>query len=217
MHAAGNDAKPELRNAEHKPIWSQATAPCQNQSTKYYTPSVYDYGFSSVQDWYQAKDVCQYSEFAETHGFFASPGTNKRVFLLHNYEVSTLLALTRINTFIVLSRYNIVLLMDQDIVGRGNHHNLDNDQLLNLTSESKGVLHQAIGSATNHDVLHVGTQSVAVRMRPDAMEGNTKELTCLVLRTEPELRDRTKSKTDFLVLESLFSGSSVYRRVGLFK
>jgi hypothetical protein len=75
MLAAGSVAKPEFHNAEHNSIWSQATASCQNQSTKTYTPSVYDYGIQFVQDWYQAKDVCQHPEFAEMHGFFASPET----------------------------------------------------------------------------------------------------------------------------------------------
>ncbi|KAL1601999.1 hypothetical protein SLS59_005165 [Nothophoma quercina] len=75
MLEAGGVAKPEFYNAEHRSIWSRVTASCQNDTSIVYKPKVYDYGIPFVQDWYQAKDVCQHPEFSELHGFFASPET----------------------------------------------------------------------------------------------------------------------------------------------
>lgn len=75
MLEAGSVSKPEFINAEHKSIWGRATAQCHGHELEEYTPDVYDYDIPFVQDWYLAKDVCQHPEFAQQHGFFASPET----------------------------------------------------------------------------------------------------------------------------------------------
>ena len=72
---AGGEAKPEFENANHQSIWKRATTPCQAQAARIPHTYVHDYGIPFVQDWYDAKDVCQHPEFEFTHGFFASPET----------------------------------------------------------------------------------------------------------------------------------------------
>jgi hypothetical protein len=75
MLEAGGVAQPEFYNAEHRSIWKQVTAQCQGHKSRDFKPTVYDYDIPFVQDWYQAKDVCQHPEFEHMHGFFASPET----------------------------------------------------------------------------------------------------------------------------------------------
>ncbi|KAH7115830.1 hypothetical protein B0J11DRAFT_111677 [Dendryphion nanum] len=71
----GGTSKPEFQNADHASIWEQVTASCQDSIPKSYQDTVYDYGLPFVQDWHQAKDVCNHPEFSKMHGFFSSPET----------------------------------------------------------------------------------------------------------------------------------------------
>lgn len=75
MLDAGGVSKPEFQDVKHKSIWERITGPCQGKPSKTYQPTVYDHGIPFVQDWYEAKDVCQHPEFDLMHGFFSSPET----------------------------------------------------------------------------------------------------------------------------------------------
>jgi hypothetical protein len=72
---AGGVAKPEFYNERHRSIWGRVTGPCRGHTTKGPLAAVHDYGVPFVQDWYQAKNVCQHPEFEQMHGFFSSPAT----------------------------------------------------------------------------------------------------------------------------------------------
>jgi hypothetical protein len=72
---AGGEVKPEFDNANHQSIWERVISPCQTEAARTTQSSIHDYGIPFVQNWYDAKDVCQHPEFEFTHGFFASPET----------------------------------------------------------------------------------------------------------------------------------------------
>lgn len=71
----GGTSKPEFQNADHASIWERVIASCQDSIPKSYQDTVYDYGLPFVQNWHQAKDVCNHPEFSKMHGFFSSPET----------------------------------------------------------------------------------------------------------------------------------------------
>jgi hypothetical protein len=73
--AESGNSKPRLQDASHRPIWDYVVGPCQNRSTPTRRPIVFDHGIPFVQNWYDAKNICQHPEFEHTHGFFSSPAT----------------------------------------------------------------------------------------------------------------------------------------------
>ena len=75
MLGSGNVAKPEFQDLSHNSIWARITDSCQNAVPKAARHEVHDYGLPFVQDWLDARDVCQHSEFKHMHGFFSSPST----------------------------------------------------------------------------------------------------------------------------------------------
>jgi hypothetical protein len=75
MLDTGGVSKPEFQNERHHSIWGRVTGPCHDTITKSPQTFIHDHGVPFVQDWYQAKDVCQHPEFQNMHGFFSSPAT----------------------------------------------------------------------------------------------------------------------------------------------
>lgn len=72
---SGSAAEPAFEDMSKMSVWNRVTGPCRNTKPEGFSPTVHDYGVSFVQDWYNAKDVCQHPEFKDMHGFFSSPAT----------------------------------------------------------------------------------------------------------------------------------------------